>query len=178
MRTVRRLTFKGFLESYVKYLAAEDTVDLTRLASVLSDEPRLAEPLVLWAVVTGRGVRLAELLEEKPLASEVRAVEQLAEAGRLEETLAAAGPELRPEYVKAWRSYVSRRDAASRDARLKLEARQRVLALEAEKGVTRYRMAKALGLNPGNLSAFLVQGNASKLSLDKAFQLVRYLEAA
>ena len=175
---MRRLTFKGFLESYVKYLAAEDTVDLTRLASVVSGEPRLAEPLVLWAVVTGRGARLAELLEEKPLAAEVRAVERLAEAGRLEETLAAAGPELRPEYVKAWRSYVSRRDAASRDARLKLEARQRVLALEAEKGVTRYRMAKALGLNPGNLSAFLVQGNASKLSLDKAFQLVRYLEAA
>ena len=175
---MRRLTFKGFLESYVKYLAAEDTVDLTRLASVVSGEPRLAEPLVLWAVVTGRGARLAELLEEKPLAAEVRAVERLAEAGRLEETLAAAGPGLRPEYAKAWRSYVARRDAPSRDARLKLEARERVLTLEAEKGVSRYRMAKALGLNPGNLSAFLVQGNASKLSLDKAFQLVRYLEAA
>jgi hypothetical protein len=175
---VRRLTFKGFLESYVKYLSGEDTVDLTRLSSLLSDEPRLAEPLVLWAVVTGRGVRLAELLKKEPLASEVRAVEQLAEAGRLEKTLAAADPGLRPEYAKAWRSYVSRRDAASRDARLKLEARERVLALEAEKSVTRYRMAKALGLNPGNLSAFLVQGNASKLSVDKAFQLVRYLEAA
>ena len=175
---MRRLTFKGFLESYVKYLAAEDTVDLTRLASLLPGEPRLAEPLVLWAVVTGRGARLAALLEENPLAPEVRAVERLAEAGRLEETLAAAGPELRPEYAKAWRSYVSRRDAASRDARLKLEARERVLALEVVKGVTRYRMAKTLGLNPGNLNAFLVQGNASKLSLDKAFQLVRYLEAA
>ena len=175
---MRRLTFQGFLESYVKYLAAEETVDLTRLASLLPREPRLAEPLVLWAAVTGRGARLAELLGDKPLASEVRAVQQLAEKGRLEKTLSAAGPELRPEYAKAWRSYVSRRDAASRDARLKLEARQRVLALETEKGVSRYRMAKDLGLNPGNLNAFLVQADARRLSLDKALRLVRYLEAA
>jgi hypothetical protein len=174
---VRRLTFKGFLESYVKYLAAEDTLDLTRLAALLPKEPRLAEPLVLWAAVTGRGARLAELLEGKPLASEVRAVQQLAEKDRLERALTAAGPELRPEYAKVWRSYVARRDAASRDARLKLEARERVLTLETEKGVTRYRMAKDLGLNPGNLNAFLVQADARRLSLDKALRLVRYLEA-
>lgn len=175
---MRRLTFKGFLESYVKHLAAEETVDLTRLASLLPREPRLAEPLVLWAAVTGRGARLAELLGERPLASEARAVERLAEKGLLEKALSAASPDLRPEYAKAWRSYVSRRDAPSRDARLKLEARQRVLSLETEKNVTRYRMAKDLGLNPGNLYAFLVQGDARRLSLDKALRLVRYLEAA
>jgi hypothetical protein len=175
---VRRLTFKGFLESYVKYLGAEETLDLARLAAMLPREPRLAEPLVLWAAVTGRGARLTELLGDSPLASEARTVQKLAEEGRLEETLSAAGPELRPEFGKAWRSYVARRDAATRDARLKLEARERVLALEKAKDVTRYRMAKDLGLNPGNLNAFLVQGDAGKLSLDKALRLVRYLEAA
>jgi len=53
---------------------------------------------------------------------------------------------------------MSRRDATSRNAHLKLEARERVLALEAEKGVTRCRMAKALGLNLGNLNAFSCRG--------------------
>lgn len=53
-----------------------------------------------------------------------------------------------------------------------------MLALEAAKGVSRYRMAKDLGLNPGNLHAFLAQGNPSKLSLDRVFELVSYVEAA
>lgn len=175
---MRPLTFRGFLESYVKYLSGEETVNLPRLVSRLPAEPRLAEPLVLWAVLTGRGDRLADLLTEDSLVSEVRSVERLAAEGKLEDALAAAEPRLRPEYAKAWRSYASRRDAPARDARLKLEARERVLALEAEKDVSRYRMAKDLGLNPGNLNAFLAQGNPRKLALDKVFELVRYLEAA
>ena len=85
---------------------------------------------------------------------------------------------MRPEYSKVWRSYVARRDAQGRDAELKLEARKRVLALESKKHVTRYRMAKDLGLNPGNLHAFLAQGNPNKLSLNRVVDLVEYLEAA
>ena len=50
--------------------------------------------------------------------------------------------------------------------------------MEATKGVTRYRMAKDLGLNPGNLHAFLSQGNVSKLALERAYELVDYLAAA
>ena len=95
---------------------------------------------------------------------------------RLQSALAAEDPRLRPEYTKVWQSYLARRDAHARDAQLKLEARKRVLALETSKGVSRYRMAMDLGFNPGNLHAFLAQGNATKLSLDRAFELVRYLE--
>jgi transposase-like protein len=90
--------------------------------------------------------------------------------------LADADPELRPEYAKLWRSFVARRDAHRRDADLKSEARQRALALAHEKGVSRYRMARDLGLNDGNLHAFLAQGNVRKLSLERALALVRYLQ--
>jgi len=174
-----RLTFEGFLGSYVKYLSGENTLALPRLVRLLSTEPRLVEPLVLWAVATGHGDRLARLLEDdRALASEVALVERLASEDRLETALASGDPVLRPEYAKAWRSYAARRDAGARDARLKLDARARVLALKAEKGVSQYRMAKDLGLNPGNLNAFLVQGDPRKLGLDNAYALVRYLEAA
>jgi hypothetical protein len=162
----------------VKYLSGGGSLALPHLVSLLPAEPRLAEPLVLWAATTDRGDRLTTLLkEDRALASELHLVERLAAESRLEDALASADPRLRPEYAKAWRSYVARRAASARDARLKLDARARVLALEAEKGVSRYRMAKDLGLNPGNLNAFLVQGNPRKPALDKAFDLVRYLEA-
>jgi len=96
----------------------------------------------------------------------------------LESALAAEDPSLRPEYSKVWRSYVARRDAPSRDRELRLEARKRILVLESEKDVTRYRMAKDLGLNHGNLHAFLSQGDPTKLSLERVVGLVEYLEAA
>ncbi len=39
-------------------------------------------------------------------------------------------------------------------------------------------LATDLGLNPGNLHAFLAQGDPEGASLDKAVRLVKYLEAA
>jgi hypothetical protein len=176
---MRKLTFTGYLESYVEYLSGEHTLALPRLVTLMCSEPRLVEPMLLWAALTGRHARLNRLLEGRPdLLEELCLLRSLTNEGRLEGALAAPDPRLRPEYGKAWRSYVARRDAPARDARLKLEARERVLALEAQRHVSRYRMAKDLGLNPGNLHAFLSQGKPGKLSLDRAYELVRYLEVA
>ncbi len=176
---MRRLTFSGYLESYVRHLAAEDTLALSRLACLAESRPRLVEPLLLWAVVTGRGARLSGLLRgRRKLERELEVLEWLDRRGELESALAGEDARLRPEYSKVWRSFVVRRDAPVRDTELKRQARERALELEARKSVTRYRMAKDLGLNQGNLHAFLAQGNVSKLSLDRALGLVDYLEAA
>jgi len=176
---MRRLTFEGYLESYVQGLAGKQTRSLAELAAVAESEPRLVEPLQLWAVTTGRWERLLKLCAEcADRDTEMRALLSLWQQGCLESALAAEDASLRPEYTKVWRSYVARRDASLRDAQLKAAARARALSLAAEKHVTRYRMAKDLGLNPGNLHAFLAQGNVSKLSLDRAYALVDYLKAA
>ncbi|MHB9004197.1 MAG: hypothetical protein ACYC6C_09045 [Coriobacteriia bacterium] len=175
---MRQLTFKGYLESYVPYLAGEDTLSLARLARHLPGEPRLVAPMLLWATVTGRGDRMATLLQSEDQTRELELLMSLQSASLLEAALTAEDPRLRPEYAKAWRSFVVRRDAARRDAELKLEARQRALDLASKKGVSRYRMARDLDLNDGNLHAFLAQGKPHALSLKRAFELVEYLEAA
>jgi len=176
---MRQLTFRGYLESYVRHLGGRDTLALARLAALTRSEPRLVEPLLLWAVTTERAARLSELLRgQEGLKRELAALTLLEQQGRLHSALNDADHQLRPEYSKVWRSYLARRDAHARDTQLKLEARKRVLALEAVKRVSRYRMAKDLGLNPGNLHAFLSQGDPSHVSLDRAYALVDYLEAA
>ena len=176
---MRPLTFKGFLNTYVAQLSGEDTLDPARLASLARKRPRLSAPLVLWAVETGRVERFAELLADSPsLVAELRAAEQLQGDGRLETAIGGQRSAFRGEYAKTWQSYVARRDAPQRDADLKLVARERALALEAQKHVSRYRLAKDLGLNPGNLHAFLTQGDPRRLSLDKAAGVVKYLEAS
>lgn len=175
---MRRLTFKGYLESYLPYLAGEDTLALSHLARLLPEEPRLVAPLLLWAAVSGKADRLSRLLDNDETRSDLELLVALHHGSRLETALATEDSNLRPEYSKVWRSFAARRDAPERDADLKLRARARVLALAQEKKVTRYRMARDLGLNDGNLHAFLTQGNVSKLSLKRAFELVKYLEAA
>jgi len=175
---MRQLTFSGYLESYVQYLAGQQTVALPRLVAATVSNPRVVEPLLLWATTTGRAERLAELLADQPqLQAELVVLQSLRDQGRLESALATEEPVLRPEYCKVWRSYVVRRDSHARDTQLKLEARKRALALQATKNVSRYRMAKDLGLNQGNLHAFLGQANPNKVSLDHALELVSYLEA-
>jgi hypothetical protein len=176
---VRPLTFAGYLESYVRYLGGGDTLSLSRLASSCESDPRLVEPLLLLAVKAGRAEHLAHAFRDRSdLQQELKALSALEKRGRLEATLSSKKSSLRPEYAKVWLSYTARRDAPVRDMALKLAARERVLILEQTKGVTRYRMAKDLGLNPGNLHAFLAQGNASKLSLARVTELVGYLDAA
>lgn len=176
---MRRLTFNGYLKSYVRFLAGEDTLALSRLAEVARAEPRLVEPLSLYAVRSGRADRLAELWSDRQdLRRDLRPLEALESRGELEAALGGEDARLRPEYAKVWRSYRARSEAPARDAELKAQARKRALELETEKRVTRYRMAKDLGLNVGNLHAFLAQGNTSKLSLERASKLVEYLEAA
>lgn len=136
------------------------------------------EPLLLLAVVEGRAEQVDRLLKlDETLHSELLMLDRLQRADELESALDSGEPPLRVEYIKVWRSFTSRRDANSRDEELKLLARERALRLEETRGVTRYRMAKDLGLNPGNLHAFLAQGNVKKLSLDRAYQLVDYLES-
>ena len=50
---MRELTFRGFLTQYVKQLAAEKTNSLYKLAAEAgSNNPRLREPLLLYAVYT------------------------------------------------------------------------------------------------------------------------------
>ena len=176
---MRRLTFRGFLGSYVKALSGQDTLSLSKLEALSVDEPRLLEPLLLWTVTTGRAERLDDLLVgRESLRQELHSLVRLQAAGSLEEALAVEDAGLRPEYAKVWRSYVARRDAAQRDNALRLEARKRILELESRKRVSRYRMAKDPGLNPGNLHAYLAQGDPTKLSLDRVVALVEYLEAA
>ncbi|NTU71887.1 MAG: hypothetical protein HGB10_08745 [Coriobacteriia bacterium] len=176
---MRQLTFEGYLKSYVGYLADSRSSSPTRLWACARTHPRVVEPLLLFAVVSGRSGTLLPELESKPhLSNELQLLEKLHDSGALESALGSEDSQLRPEYRKVWRSYVVRRDAHLRDADLKRVARERVLELEPTRHVSRYQMAKSLGLNPGNLHAFLAQGNVAKLSLDRAYALVGLLSAA
>jgi hypothetical protein len=174
---VRELTFKGFLQRYLRELSGTDTLSLRRLAQMTSSTPRLYEPLALLAASEGRLKELENLLLDNRYADkDFVALSVYPSAIALEQALEREDRSLRPEYHKVWNSYRIRRDAHLRDARLKLSARNRALSLERGAKVSRYRICKDLNLNPGNLHAFLTKEEPFRLSLDKSYALVEYLE--
>jgi hypothetical protein len=142
-----------------------------------SSIPRLYEPLMLWATSGGRLEELEGLLPRNcHTRKDFAALSAYPNPTALEQFLVRREESLRPEYHKVWNSYRVRRDAHLRDAQLKLSARNRALSLEKQAGVSRYRIGKDLGLNPGNLHAFLTKGEPFRLSLKKSYALVEYLE--
>ena len=174
---MRALTFSGFLAQYVKQLAAEETISLYKLAAEAgSNNPRLREPLLLYAVYTQKEKVLLQATKEPNLRMEYQRMVTLYSADMMTDLFKQASPELPAEYHKVWRSYQSRRNRAQADEHTKELMRQKVKRLQAQKGVTNYRIYTDLKLNPGNLNAWLKHGDAEKVSLETARRTLRYVE--
>ena len=48
---MRRLTFKGFLQQYIKELSLTNTLSLSKLNQMAEDNPRIVEPVALYVVL-------------------------------------------------------------------------------------------------------------------------------
>ena len=174
---MRVLTFSGFLAQYVKQLATEETTSLYKLAAEAgSNNPRLREPLLLYAVYTQKEKVLLQATKEPNLRMEYQRMVTLYSADMMTELFEQGSPKLPAEYHKVWRSYQSRRNRGQADEHTKELMRQKVKRLQAQKGVTNYRIYTDLKLNPGNLNAWLKHGDAEKVSLETARRTLRYLE--
>lgn len=166
---MRQLTFPGFIRSYVRSLSLCDSTNIRKLAAeAASDNPRLREPLLLYA----DSVRKTELLRS--------AHEELAayygpllDRQDLAELLSRG--ELPAEYAKVWTTFLSLRDRPEADAQTKEWMRRKLLRIASEKGISNYRMYTDLHLNPGNVNAWLKHGADEKVSLDTARRILEYV---
>lgn len=175
---MRELTFRGFLTQYVKQLSAEKTNSLYKLAAEAgSNNPRLREPLFLYAVYTQKEKVLLQATKEPELHAEYNRLASLYSAERMTELLEQESPLLPAGYHKVWRSYQSRKNRVQADEYTKELMRQKVKKLQEKKGVTNYRIYTDLKLNPGNLNAWLKHGDSDKVSLETARRTLRYVES-
>lgn len=174
---MRELTFRGFLTQYVKQLSDEKTNSLYKLAAeASSDNPRLREPLFLYAVYSQKEKVLLQATKEPKLYAEYDRMVSLYTADRMTELFEQASPLLPAEYHKVWRSYQSRKNRGQADEHTKELMRLKVKRLQEKNGVTNYRIYTDLKLNPGNLNAWLKHGDSDKVSLETARRTLRYVE--
>ena len=173
---MRELTFKGFLTQYVRQLSKSDTNSLYKLAAEAGNEnPRLREPLFLYALYSGKQTVLLQATKSPELHAKYQKMAQYgtAEMTQLLESKASLLP---AEYHKVWRSFQSQKNRGQADDHTKELMRQKVRRLQDQCGVTNYRIYTDLKLNPGNINAWLKHGVADKVSLDTARRTLRYVE--
>lgn len=173
------LSFVGFLKKYVQELSGQKTVSVRKLAKDAEfDSPRLREPLLLFVFLSHEQASASRLLEGYPKLSKL--YRQLCEAQSPDMLLSdlESGTNGLPEgFLKVYRSYHSVRNRSKNEMETKRLMRQRILKLQAEKKVTDYRLYTTLHLNAGNFSAFMRQQKLDRLSLNKARQMLSFLES-
>lgn len=174
---MRELTFKGFLTQYVKQLSEQKTNSLYRLAAEAGGRnPRLREPLLLYAVYTQKEAVLLRAAKEPNLRAEYSRLVSQYSADTITELLSQESALLPAEYHKVWRSYQSCKHTGQAEEHTKELMRQKVRRLQEEKGVSTYRIYTDLKLNPGNVNAWLKHGNGKKVSLQTARRTLNYLQ--
>lgn len=61
------------------------------------------------------------------------------------------------------------------DDKIKSIMQKRIVEVQQEKGITNYRIYKALNLNPGNVNAFLKNGDTGKVGVDTVRRMLAYV---
>ena len=174
---MRKLTFEGFLKQYVAELSRVQTASVHKLADCMTENPRLKEPLFLYALTFDKVELLLRYTANSTIAAEYEQLFNLYSLEQMLVLLEKQSLELPEGYLKVWRSYCSVRDAVLADNDTKEMIHRRVLELQQKKKLTNYRLYTDLKLNPGNVNAWLKHNDSSKMSLDCARQIYKYAKS-
>ena len=176
---MRELTFVGFLSRYVRELSMSGTNSISKLArEAATDNYRLRKPLLLYALFTDNSALLIKSFDNEVLIEQYNAILNKYSKAQMLQALKENDPSLSAEYRKVWRSYLAQKNRRETDAHTKELIRQRILSMQKEKGVSNYRIYKALGLNPGNIHDWLKNGAGEKVSLTTARKAFAYVQSA
>ena len=173
---MRALTLHGFLSQYVRALSPTDAGSLYKLSREAVANPRLREPLFLYAVASDKADFLLQATKDDQLNAEYANMLASYDRASLFHALESGDPMLPEGYRKVYKSYVSVRDRARTESHTKELLRKKIRRLQNDKKVSNYRIYTDLSLNHGNLNAYLKNGDLTKVNLETARRVAEYLE--
>lgn len=79
------------------------------------------------------------------------------------------------EYRTIYKNYLNYKNRKTNDDRIKTMMQKRIVEVQEEKGITNYNIYKTLNLNPGNVNAFLKNGDTGKVGLDTVRRILAFV---
>lgn len=171
-------TFKGFLKTYCAELSGLQTTNLRRLVSAAdTDAPRVAEPLFCFALEEGKLGYLLGICGNTWMAREWARLAVGARDYPDAQSWLRGEPDLPDRYIRVLNAFESQDDLLKAERRKVGLMRKRTLAALGRSGMTRYAISRDLGVNKGNLYAWLA-GDDSKVGMATARRVMEYVEMA
>jgi hypothetical protein len=159
-------------------LSLSGTGGIYRLAAeAASSNPRLREPLFLYALFSGNEKQLLAATKSSDLWKDYSDLLLRFDLQGMEVALQNDTPSLPDGFSKVYRSYLYAKNKKQGENHTKSLMRNRILRLQREKNVSTYRLYTDLQINHGNMNAYIKHGDCSKVSLDTARRAVEYLMA-
>lgn len=162
---MRELSFKGYLQQQLCELSNYDSKSLYKFAGLAESNARLKNTLCLYLNYYVSEKLKKQLCKKFPYLIE--------ECDRLNgvavEDLALS------EHKTIYENYLNYKNRKQNEDKIKLLMQKRIVEVQTEKGITNYRIYKALNLNPGNVNAFLKNGDTGKVGLDTVRRMLAYV---
>ena len=164
---MRELTLKGYLEQQLCELSDCKSKSLYRFSRLAQNNARLKNVLCLFLSLYV-DYKLKNQLTKKftYLSTDC-------------EKLSGKSPDdfddSLSEYRTIYENYLNKKNLKHNEDNLKAIMQKRIVELKTEKGISNYRIYKALNLNPGNVNAFLKNADVSKVGLNTVRKMLAYL---
>lgn len=167
---MKKISFKRYLNEYVNQLSLQGTSSVTKLIDELNVNPRIREPLVLHAAMSGIPKSVAKMNPE--FHEECKKIEQMVLHVEPEDYSSI----LPAKYHKIIKSYECIANKVENDNHSKILMRNRIIEIQTNKSISNYKIYTQLNLNAGNVNDFLKNGNPSKLSLENVRNMWNFVK--
>lgn len=164
---MRELTFKGYLEQQLCELSGYKSKSLYKFAKSSADNARLKNVLCLYLNnYTNESLKI-KIQKKYPYVAE--------ECKRTAGKNAADFDDSLSEYRTVYENYLYKRDLKKSENKIIMLMQRQITAVKQEKGISNYRVYKNLSLNPGNINAFLTNGDVTKVGLNTARTILAFV---
>ena len=161
---MRRLTYEGFLEKYICELSGLNTSSVSKTLKVLPDNPRILEPLALYAVMTNVSYNI--ISKNKDFMSECSMLKEHSDSYS----------ELPGNYQKLYKAYIYASSKKSREDDTKKLMHKQIHILLNNSGISTYRVSKDLQIDVSNCNAFIKNCDCDRLSKSDVERIWRHLQ--
>lgn len=157
---MREITFKGYLQKQLCVLSDCNSKSLYKFARLAEHNARLRDALCVYLHFYASEKLKSQLRKRFDYLKPLSALnpEQLTQS--------------QSEYKTIYENFLNQKNAKQNDDKLKAMMQKKIVEVQMEKGITNYRIYKALDLNPGNVNAFLKYGDVSKVGVNTARKIL------
>jgi hypothetical protein len=174
-----KLTFAGWLKIQINHMSDTSTLSLSNLAQIADEsQPRLYPFILCYAIETNAVKHLFKCVSDKDILTEYEAVARISNGKSLVALSQTKRKKLPWSYNKllaSWDAAYNMPKTVNDSKKLRWRTSKK---LQNDKRISNACVYKALGLNKGNVNAYLKYGDTSKVSLDNATAIMKYLYAA